>query len=127
VLSNLAIEHPVHVDVLSLKGTSGGLHAEQHPAIDRKARHAPVRSAVSASDNHPLAFRDRVQNHQPSIGEVSFNFSQHHPHAITPYLSPVVLAVLSEAARCGVEVAAIERIVKLFDYAPVGLCNVQES
>jgi hypothetical protein len=125
VLSNLAIEHPVHVDMLNLDGTSGGLNADEHPAIDRQVRHAPVCAAVSASDDDPLTFRDRVQNHQPSIGEISFNLSEHHPHASTPYLSPVILAVLSEVAGCGVEVAPIERVVRLFDYAPVSLGNVQ--
>jgi hypothetical protein len=127
VLSNLAIEHPVHVDMLNLEGAPSGLNADEHPAIDRKTRHPSVCAAVSASDNDPLTFRDRVQNRKPRFGEICFNLSQHHPHASTTYLSPMILAVLSEAASCGVEVAAIECIVKLFDYAPVGLCNVQGS
>jgi hypothetical protein len=113
--------------MLNLEGAPGRLHAYQHPAIDRKARHATVCAAVSASDNDPLAFRDRVQNRKPRFGEICFNLSQHYPHASTTYLSPMILAVLSEAASCGVEVAAIKCIVKLFDYAPIGLCNVQGS
>jgi hypothetical protein len=125
VLSNLAIKHPVHVDVLGLEGTSGEPRPDQEPTIDREARHPPVRPAVSASDNDPLFFRNGIQNRQPCIWEISFNLSQNRPYASTPYLSPVVLAVLSEAAGCSIEVAAIERVVKLFDYAPVSLGNVQ--
>ena len=37
VLSDLAIEHPIHVDVLNLEGAPGGLHAHEHSAIDGKA------------------------------------------------------------------------------------------
>jgi hypothetical protein len=37
VLSDLAIEHPIHVDVLNLKGAPGRLHTDEHSAIDRKA------------------------------------------------------------------------------------------
>ena len=55
MLGYLAIDHPTHVDVLDLKGATGGLHANQHPAIDRKARRAPVRAAVNAPENDPLA------------------------------------------------------------------------
>jgi hypothetical protein len=37
VLSDLAIEHPIHVDVLNFESAAGGLHANEHSAIDRKA------------------------------------------------------------------------------------------
>jgi hypothetical protein len=37
VLSDLAIEHPRHVDVLYLESAPGGLHTNEHSAIDRKA------------------------------------------------------------------------------------------
>jgi len=36
VLSDLAIEHPIHVDVLNLESAPGGLHTHEHSAIDRK-------------------------------------------------------------------------------------------
>jgi hypothetical protein len=41
-----------------------------------------VRPAVTASDNDPLALRDRVQNRQPRIGKVGLNLSEHLPHAL---------------------------------------------
>lgn len=37
VLSDLAIEHPVHVDMLNLESAPGGLHTHEHSAIDWKA------------------------------------------------------------------------------------------
>ena len=37
VLSDLAIEHPIHVDVLNLESATRGLHAHEHSAIHRKA------------------------------------------------------------------------------------------
>jgi hypothetical protein len=37
VLSDLAIEHPIHVDVLNFESAPGGLRANEHSAIDRKA------------------------------------------------------------------------------------------
>jgi hypothetical protein len=37
VLSDLAIDHPIHVDVLNLERAPGGLHTNEHSAIDRKA------------------------------------------------------------------------------------------
>jgi hypothetical protein len=49
------------------------------------------------------------------------------PHATTPYLSAVILAILGEAACGRVEVAAIERLIELFGDAPIGLGNVQGS
>jgi hypothetical protein len=61
VLSNPAIEHPIHVDVLNLERPPGGLDTDQHPAIDRKLRRALVRAAVSASDNYsPSATEFRI-------------------------------------------------------------------
>jgi hypothetical protein len=59
-----------------------------------------VGSAVSASDNDALALRNRVQRCQPRVWEVGLNLSQHCPHAISPYLSAMILAVLCEAACC---------------------------
>ena len=82
-------------------------------------------SAISASDNDPLALRDRVQHSQPRVWEVGLNLSQHCPHAGTPYLSAMILAVLGEAVCCRVEVAAIERLIALFGDAPIGLSNAQ--
>jgi len=125
VLGNLAIEHPVHVDVPNLDGAPGGRHADQHPTIDRKVRRASVRAAVSASKNEPLALGDTVQNRQSRIGKVGLNLSQHCPHASTPYLSAMVSAVLGEAAWRCFEVASVERLVKLFGNAPIGLGSVQ--
>jgi hypothetical protein len=127
VLGYLAFEDAIHMDVLNLEGAPGGLHADQHPAIDRKARHAPVRTAVCASDNDPLALGNRVQNRQARVGEVGLNFRQHFPHASTPYLSAVVSAVLGEAARRRVEVTKIERFVELFGYSQVGSGDCQGS
>ena len=37
VLSDLAIEHPIHVDVLNLESATRGLHTHEHSAIDWKA------------------------------------------------------------------------------------------
>jgi hypothetical protein len=37
VLGDLAIEHPIHVDMLNLKNAPSGLHTNEHSAIDRKA------------------------------------------------------------------------------------------
>ena len=37
VLSDLAIEHPIHMDVLNLESAPGGLHTNEHSTIDRKA------------------------------------------------------------------------------------------
>ena len=104
------------MDVLDLERAPGGLHADQHPAIDREVRRAPVRAAVRASDNDLLALRDRVQNRQPGIGEVCLDLSQHFPYANAPHLSAVVPAVFGEAACCRVEVAAIERLMELVGY-----------
>ncbi|HXW91260.1 MAG TPA: hypothetical protein VEK33_12000 [Terriglobales bacterium] len=39
----------------------------------------------------------------------------------------MILAVLGEIACCGIEIAAIERLVELFGDAPIGLCDVQGS
>jgi len=64
---------------------------------------------------------------QPRVWEVDLNLSQHCPHASTPHLSAMILAVLGEAACCRVEVAAIERFIELFGDAPIGLGNVQGS
>jgi anti-sigma-K factor RskA len=125
VLDYFATEHPIHVDVLNLEGASGGLHADQHSTIDREARRAEVRAAVSAAENDPLALCDRVQSRQPRIGEVGSNLSQHFPHASTPYLSAMVSAVIGEAACSRVEVAAIESVVKLHGYTPIGIDSVQ--
>jgi hypothetical protein len=127
VLSDLAIEHSIHVDVLNLESAPGGLHTDEHSAIDRKARRTPVGSAVSASYNDPLALRDRVQRRQPRVWEVGLNLSQHCSHAISPYLSAMILAVLREVACCRVEVAAIERLIELFGDAPIDLGEVQGS
>ena len=115
------------MDVLNLERAPGGLHADQHSAIDRKVRRASVRAAVTASDNNPLALCHRVQNRQPRIGKVGLNLSEHLPHARTSDLSAMIPAVLREAAGCRVEVAAIERLVKLLGCSPVGLGNVQGS
>jgi hypothetical protein len=49
VLCYLAIKHLVHMDVLDLEGAPGGLHADQHSAIDREARRAEVGAAVGCS------------------------------------------------------------------------------
>ncbi len=125
VLGYLAIEHPIHVGVLDLEGAPGGLHTNQHPAINWKVRHSQVGTAVSASDKDPLALRDRVQSRQPRVGEIGLDLSQHSPHARTPHLSAVISAVLGEAACCCVEVAAIERLIEFFGYSPTGLCDVQ--
>jgi hypothetical protein len=84
----------------------------------------PVGSAIRASDNDPLALRDRVRRRQPRVSGVDLNLSQHCPHASTPYLSAMILAVLGEAACCRVEIAAIERLIELFGDAPIGLGNV---
>jgi len=127
VLSYLAIEHSIHVDMLNLEGAPGRLHADQHPAIDRRVRRASVRAAVSASKNEPLGLGDRIQNRQSRIGEVRLNFSKHFPHASTPYLSAMVSAVFGEAPCCRVEVASIERLVKLFGYSQVAVRRVQRS
>jgi hypothetical protein len=127
VFGNLAIEHTIHVDVLNLERPPGGLHADQHPAIDRKLRRASVRAAVTASDDDPLALRDRVQNRQPRIREVGLNLSQHRPHASTPHLSAMVSAVLGKATCCRIAVAAIKRLVKLLGYSTVGFGGVHGS
>jgi len=127
VLGNLAVEHPIHVHVLNLESAPGGSDTDQHSAIDRKVRRASVRAAVSASDNDPLVLGDRVQNRQQCIGEVGFNLSQHLPHASTTHLSPMVPAVLGKAACRCVKLAAIECLVELFGYAPIGLCDVHGS
>lgn len=81
-------------------------------------------SAIGASDNDPLTFRDGVQRRQPRVWEVGLNLSQPCPHASTPYPSAMILAVLREAACCRVEVAAIERLIELFSDAPIGLGSV---
>jgi len=39
----------------------------------------------------------------------------------------MISAVLGEAACCRVEVAAIERLVELFGYAPIGIGGVPGS
>jgi len=36
VLGDLAIDYPIHVDVLNLESAVGGVHAYEHSAIDRK-------------------------------------------------------------------------------------------
>ena len=91
-----------------------------------EATNTPV-AAISASDNDPLTLCDRVQRRQPRVCEVDLNLSQHCPHASTPYLPAIVLAVLGETACCRVEVAAIERLIEWFGDAPVGFGNVQGS
>jgi hypothetical protein len=37
VLGDLAIEHPIHVDMLNLENAPSGLHTNELSAIDRKA------------------------------------------------------------------------------------------
>ena len=37
MLGDLAIEHPIHVDVLNLESAMRGLHTNEHSAIDGKA------------------------------------------------------------------------------------------
>ena len=37
MLSDLAIEYPIHVHVLNLESATRGLHTDEHSAIDRKA------------------------------------------------------------------------------------------
>jgi len=37
MLNDLAIEHPIHVDVLNLENATRGLHTHEHSAIDGKA------------------------------------------------------------------------------------------
>jgi hypothetical protein len=36
VLSDLAVEHSIHVDVLNFESAPGGLHINEHSAIDGK-------------------------------------------------------------------------------------------
>jgi hypothetical protein len=127
VLSDLAIEHTIHVDMLNLESAPGGLHAHEHSAIDRKVRGAFVRATLGASKNHPLALRDRVERRKIRVWEVGFDLCQHHPHARSPYLFAMILAVLREATCCCVEIAAIERFMKLFRDALIRLGNVQGS
>jgi hypothetical protein len=86
-----------------------------------------VGSAISASDNDPLALRDRVHRSQPRVWEVGLNLSQHHPHASPPYFSAMILAILGEITSRRVEVAAIERFMELFGDAPIRLRSVQGS
>ena len=90
VLGYLATEHPIHVDVLNLERAPRGLHADQHPAIDRKLRRAPVRAAVCATDDDPLSLSDGVESRQPRVGEVGLNLSEHLPHVSTSDLSAMV-------------------------------------
>ena len=125
MLGDLAIAHPIHVDVLNLEGATRGLNTNEHSAIDRKARRTSVGSAVGASDHDPLALRDTIQRCQLRVWEVGLNFSQHCPHASTPYLSAMILAVVGEAACRRVEVATIERLIELFGDEPIGLRSVQ--
>jgi hypothetical protein len=127
VLNDLAIEHPIHVHMLNLESATRGLHPHEHSAIHGKVRGTFVCAAVSASKNHPLALGYRVQRRQPRVGEVGLNLSQHSPHASTPYISAMILAILGEAAYCCVEVAAIECFMELFGDAPIGFGNVQGS
>jgi hypothetical protein len=121
VLSDFAIEHPIHVHVLNLEAAPGRLHTDEHSAIDRKVWRTPVGATIRASDNDPLALRKRVQRRELRLREVGLDLSQHRPHASTPNLSAVILAVLGEVARCRVEVAAIERLIEFFGDAPIGL------
>jgi len=37
MLSDLAIKHPIHVDMLNLETVPGRLHTNEHSAIDGKA------------------------------------------------------------------------------------------
>ena len=127
MLRDLAVAHPVHVDVLNLESATRGLYPHEHSAVYRKARHAMVGSAVGASDNDPLAFSDGVQRRQLRVWEVGLYLSQHCSHASPPHLSAVVLAVLGEAACRRIEVAAIERLIELLGDPPIGLGNVQGS
>jgi hypothetical protein len=127
MLSDLAIEHPIHVHMLNLESATRGLHAHEHSAIHGKVRGAFVRAAVSASENNPLALGYRVQSRQPCVREVGLNLPQHPPHTCSPNLPAVVLATLGEAVCCPVKIAAIKRFMELFGDSPIGLGNVQGS
>jgi hypothetical protein len=55
-------------------------------------------TGVTASHDNPIIFRHGIQNHQPDIGEVGRNLSEHFSYASTSYLPAVVPAILGEAS-----------------------------
>jgi len=121
MLSDLAIPHPIHVDVLNLEMPTRRLHTHKHPPADGDSAYAAMRAGVGAANDNPLRFNYGIEYDQLGVRECAPDILEDRSHTLTPNLPTVVSTIFGKRLRSGIDVAAIERFGLLLHQNQVGV------